>query len=132
MESKRRFMTTLMSSIFLPTFMRMESSTLVAKRETGTMLARALDWESKLIQSFVYISLTTYVDLKSRNINIPWPSQGMGDGDYMFAFQQLIMPIATEFDPDLVIGKSWAAFAFLCLLACQRPWNHANEGKGPI
>lgn len=28
----------------------------------------------------------------------------MGDGDYMFAFQQIVMPIANEFDPDLVIG----------------------------
>jgi histone deacetylase 6 len=28
----------------------------------------------------------------------------MGDGDYMFAFQQVVMPIAYEFDPDLVIG----------------------------
>uniref|UniRef100_A0A093V872 Histone deacetylase n=1 Tax=Talaromyces marneffei PM1 TaxID=1077442 RepID=A0A093V872_TALMA len=41
-----------------------------------------------------------------KNINIPWPSQGMGDGDYMYAFQQVVMPIATEFDPDLVIVAS--------------------------
>lgn len=39
-----------------------------------------------------------------RNVNIPWPQQGMGDGDYMFAFQQVVFPIATEFSPDLVIG----------------------------
>ncbi|EEH17458.2 hypothetical protein PABG_00021 [Paracoccidioides brasiliensis Pb03] len=38
-----------------------------------------------------------------KNINIPWPTQGMGDGDYMYAFQEVIMPIAYEFDPDLVI-----------------------------
>ncbi|KAJ9665365.1 Histone deacetylase hda1 [Coniosporium apollinis] len=37
------------------------------------------------------------------NINIPWSEHGMGDGDYMFAFQQVVMPIAMEFDPDLVI-----------------------------
>jgi histone deacetylase 6 len=41
-----------------------------------------------------------------RNINIPWDDQGMGDGDYIFAFQQVVMPIAQEFDPDLVISKS--------------------------
>ncbi|KAL4892077.1 histone deacetylase Hda1 [Aspergillus ambiguus] len=41
-----------------------------------------------------------------RNVNIPWPSQGMGDGDYMYAFQQVVMPIAQEFDPDLVIIAS--------------------------
>lgn len=29
----------------------------------------------------------------------------MGDGDYMLAFQQVVMPIAQEFDPGLVIGK---------------------------
>jgi acetoin utilization deacetylase AcuC-like enzyme len=39
------------------------------------------------------------------NVNIPWPTKGMGDGDYMFAFQQVVMPIAYEFDPDLVIGR---------------------------
>lgn len=27
----------------------------------------------------------------------------MGDGDYMYAFQHVVMPIATSFDPDLVI-----------------------------
>ena len=37
------------------------------------------------------------------NVNVPWPTKGMGDGDYMYAFQNLVMPIATEFDPDLVI-----------------------------
>jgi histone deacetylase 6 len=38
-----------------------------------------------------------------KNINIPWPSQGMKDGDYMYAFQKIVMPCAMEFDPDLVI-----------------------------
>lgn len=38
-----------------------------------------------------------------RNINIPWPCHGMHDGDYLYAFQKLIMPVAQEFDPDLVI-----------------------------
>ena len=38
-----------------------------------------------------------------KNINIPWPRKGMGDADYMFAFQHVVMPVASEFDPDLVI-----------------------------
>lgn len=42
--------------------------------------------------------------IESRNVNIPWPDQGMGDGDYMHAFQKVVMPIALEFDPDLVIS----------------------------
>ncbi|GES66357.1 histone deacetylase [Aspergillus terreus] len=41
-----------------------------------------------------------------RNVNIPWKTQGMGDGDYMYAFQQVVMPIAQEFNPDLVIIAS--------------------------
>ena len=39
------------------------------------------------------------------NVNIPWPTKGMGDADYMYAFQQFVMPIAQEFDPDLVMSK---------------------------
>ena len=45
-----------------------------------------------------------------RNVNIPWPDQGMGDGDYMFAFQEVVMPIAQEFDPDMVIGEHTPSF----------------------
>lgn len=37
------------------------------------------------------------------NVNIPWETKGMGDGDYMYAFQHVVMPIATSFDPDFVI-----------------------------
>lgn len=29
----------------------------------------------------------------------------MGDADYLHAFQKVIMPIALEFAPDLVIGE---------------------------
>ncbi|KAK3633708.1 Histone deacetylase hda1 [Elasticomyces elasticus] len=37
------------------------------------------------------------------NVNIPWRKSAMGDADYIYAFQQVVMPIATEFNPDLVI-----------------------------
>ncbi|KAI8624593.1 histone deacetylase [Xylariaceae sp. FL1651] len=40
---------------------------------------------------------------KGKNVNIAWPSQGMGDGEYFAAFQKIVMPIAQEFNPDLVI-----------------------------
>lgn len=40
---------------------------------------------------------------KGRNVNIGWDSQGMGDGEYLAAFQKIVMPIAQEFNPDLVI-----------------------------
>lgn len=40
-----------------------------------------------------------------RNVNIPWPTRGMGDADYLYAFQQIVMPIAYDFNPDLVISQ---------------------------
>lgn len=40
-----------------------------------------------------------------RNINIPWPTKGMGDADYLYAFQQVVMPVAYDFNPDLVISE---------------------------
>lgn len=39
-----------------------------------------------------------------KTVNVPWPTGGMGDGDYIYAFQKVIMPIAYEFNPDLVIS----------------------------
>lgn len=42
-------------------------------------------------------------DAAGKNINIGWHDQGMGDGEYMAAFQKIVMPIAQEFDPDLVV-----------------------------
>ncbi|WVN90743.1 uncharacterized protein L203_105985 [Cryptococcus depauperatus CBS 7841] len=38
-----------------------------------------------------------------KSVNVPWPGPGFGDADYIYAFQRIIMPIAYEFNPDLVI-----------------------------
>ncbi|KAF0462341.1 histone deacetylase clr3 [Gigaspora margarita] len=40
---------------------------------------------------------------KGKTINIPWPRPGMHDSDYIYAFNKVVMPIAYEFDPDIVI-----------------------------
>lgn len=40
-----------------------------------------------------------------RSVNIPWPSSGFSDADYIHAFQKIVMPIAYEFAPDLVISE---------------------------
>lgn len=40
------------------------------------------------------------------SVNIPWPGPGMDDGDYIYAFQKIVMPIARQFNPDLVISRS--------------------------
>ncbi|KAJ7770150.1 histone deacetylase complex protein [Mycena maculata] len=37
------------------------------------------------------------------SVNIPWPEKGMSDADYIHAFQKIVMPIAMEFAPELVI-----------------------------
>lgn len=42
-------------------------------------------------------------DGQGKNVNIGWASQGMGDGEYLAAFQKIVMPIAREFNPDMVI-----------------------------
>lgn len=38
-----------------------------------------------------------------KNINIPWRTAGMTDADYLLAFQKIVMPIAQDFKPDLVV-----------------------------
>ncbi|KAK9717558.1 Histone deacetylase hda1, variant 2 [Basidiobolus ranarum] len=43
---------------------------------------------------------------KGRTINVPWPCAGMGDFDYLYAFSKLLMPIAYEFAPEIVIVAS--------------------------
>ena len=40
-----------------------------------------------------------------RNVNIPWPCGGIGDSEYIYTFNRVIMPIAYEFAPDIVIGN---------------------------
>lgn len=40
------------------------------------------------------------------NCNITWPVGGVGDAEYMLAFEQIVMPMGREFQPDLVIISS--------------------------
>lgn len=37
------------------------------------------------------------------SVNIPWPCGGIGDEDYLFAFQHIVLPIAVQFAPDMTI-----------------------------
>jgi hypothetical protein len=37
------------------------------------------------------------------NINIPWFGPDKTDADYMYVFLNIVMPIAMEFAPDLVV-----------------------------
>ncbi|KAL3375348.1 hypothetical protein AABB24_006711 [Solanum stoloniferum] len=36
-------------------------------------------------------------------VNIPWSRGGVSDNDYIFAFEQVVLPIALDFNPDLTI-----------------------------
>ncbi|KAM7268463.1 hypothetical protein ACFE04_010629 [Oxalis oulophora] len=36
-------------------------------------------------------------------VNVPWSRGGVGDNDYIFAFQNVVLPIAADFAPDFVI-----------------------------
>ncbi|KAL5544718.1 hypothetical protein UlMin_008502 [Ulmus minor] len=36
-------------------------------------------------------------------VNVPWSRRGVGDNDYIFAFQHVVLPIASEFAPDFTI-----------------------------
>ncbi|XP_026319696.1 histone deacetylase 6 isoform X2 [Hyposmocoma kahamanoa] len=40
---------------------------------------------------------------KGFNVNIPWNKRGMGDTEYLAAFTQVVLPIAYEYNPELVI-----------------------------
>ncbi len=37
------------------------------------------------------------------NCNIAWSKDGMGDAEYMMAFSRIVLPLAYEFNPDLVL-----------------------------
>lgn len=43
------------------------------------------------------------LDGKGFSVNIPWSCGGVGDNDYIFAFQHVVLPIAAEFAPDITI-----------------------------
>ncbi|XP_064904991.1 polyamine deacetylase HDAC10 isoform X2 [Columba livia] len=40
------------------------------------------------------------------NINLPWNKVGMGNSDYLAAFFHVLLPMAFEFDPELVLVSS--------------------------
>ncbi|HZI65060.1 MAG TPA: histone deacetylase, partial [Thermoanaerobaculia bacterium] len=39
---------------------------------------------------------------RGRTVNVPWPA-GMGDAEYVAAFDRVLLPIARAFDPQLVL-----------------------------
>nr|CAD7261845.1 unnamed protein product [Timema shepardi] len=52
---------------------------------------------------------------KGYNFNVPLNRVGMTDGDYLAIFQQLLLPVASEFQPDLIIVSAGYDAALGCL-----------------
>ena len=44
------------------------------------------------------------VFLLTSSVNIPWSKGGKGDVDYLYAFERVVIPIAEEFVPDIILG----------------------------
>ncbi len=38
-----------------------------------------------------------------RTLNVPWRREGMGDAEYLAAFDHVLMPVARDFAPDLIL-----------------------------
>lgn len=58
-------------------------------------------------------------------MNVPWAGKDMGNGDYIAAFHQVLVPIAYEFNPDLIIvsaGESNTCLINHCLIVTGHPW----------
>lgn len=101
---RKPFTTIPMSFTFRFMFTGTARFTLGVMTGIGIIAEKTTVWASKCFQ----VSRLCSHDMLTaalRNVNIPWPTQGMGDGDYMYAFQEVVMPIAYEFDPDLVISE---------------------------
>jgi len=62
------------------------------------------------------------------SVNIPWSKGGKDDRDYIYAFEKLVMPIAKEFGPEIVLGKrqpslmarTLTRFCSFCRVRCCR------------
>lgn len=37
------------------------------------------------------------------NINVPWTSGGRHDADYLAVWEYILIPVAREFNPDIII-----------------------------
>lgn len=74
--------------------------------ESNSVLYISMHRFSKKIFPNLELSDATYIGRgagKGYNVNIPWTKPAMTDADYLTAMYQLVMPIAAEFNPELVI-----------------------------
>lgn len=43
------------------------------------------------------------IDALGKNINIPWNKKKKTDNDYLYAFEKIVLPVANEFVPDIIL-----------------------------
>ena len=101
MERRGHLTTILPFFTFLCTVMTRELFILVVPLEGCDPVAKVPDWACEFIP--LDTILKKFPNFGS-SVNIPWPEKGMGDAEYIYAFQKVVMPIAMEFAPELVIS----------------------------
>ena len=45
-------------------------------------------------------------DGEGYNVNFPWPTTGYGDLEYLYVMNEIVAPLAKEFEPDLILVSS--------------------------
>lgn len=53
----------------------------------------------------IFVSRRGAADIFFSSVNIPWPEAGMGDADYLYVFNSIVMPIALEYAPELILSE---------------------------
>ncbi|KAJ8076512.1 Histone deacetylase hda1 [Marasmius tenuissimus] len=99
MERRKPSMMTHPSYTYLSIGMTAERSILADRLVVSSLAAKAQASDSEFSPN--HAVSRTHEDVSS--VNIPWSEHGMGDADYIHAFQKIVMPIAMEFAPELVI-----------------------------
>ena len=62
-------------------------------------------WISRSVWDVVQPTSHHPVFLLTSSVNVPWSKGGKGDTDYLYAFERVVMPIAKEFNPQIVLGR---------------------------
>ncbi|KAJ3339285.1 Histone deacetylase 6 [Gonapodya sp. JEL0774] len=74
----------------------------VVQRDCGVSRVMIVDWDVHHGQEGHHSMVGTDAG-RGFNVNVDWDVKGMGDAEYLWAFERVVMPIGREFDPDLVI-----------------------------
>ncbi|XP_033261243.1 polyamine deacetylase HDAC10 isoform X7 [Orcinus orca] len=70
-----------------------------AQRQHGLHRILIVDWDVHHGQGIQYI----FEDDPRASTDAPWPQVGMGNADYVAAFLHVLLPVAFEFNPELVL-----------------------------